>query len=953
MQIKKILILSLTVFAGCLFFSCQPALGASWYKRSVKDGEDKKMLTVQSITVCGVTLYPEVNGEDFIGKVNAKDAILYPDDISAAVKDNTGTPVGVSVTIKGSGGQAALKEGESVTVPIRIIDEQNPAVEVQKFLFLEQDSSINNGSADYNPKDPHGNKKFIVKIKTEAEEVDPWVYYKEGEPDERDTDNFNSNKFNEWVVYINGFNNADNVASYKFKDAVWLPDGAYGEKYHGPNFGSGIKEMENVWFYCYKSRPNRWSGTVPPLYDAEKEERFYFYRFTSSGAHFLSKGTSLDNSMFCVDRYSKFLFYYSDPKDISGLGVPSDWTDYAQPSENRHIQFPEPFYMTDPVGFVKEDGSVVLYDWIKKNIKANNYHAQKDAAFKEPAEKKSSKPGYSPYRGQVKVTRKTVTKDKNPKYTAVKPVILEQPKDGYAKLNSPELVFEVKTEPVPEGETLSYQWYKADMRTGAGTKIDDATEASYKITDTSTETKCYFYCIVKNTNTDNNKSEQTESERAKCHITDGQIQSDALNPEITEQPKSKTLRLNSTEQLTIRVKAVSKDGGTLSYQWYKAASPVAEGMPVTDADKAEYTFTPDASAAGITYYYCLITNTNSTVQGEQSASKKSAYAAIEIEESYKVEFFVDGDGGALTALHNGNPIKSGDYVKKGEMVKFIAAPKRRYIVKEWEGVTPEASIADKTYAILTVGAANAAVSVSFEPKMRLTITPKIENVDLQSWSTAGAADHAKHKYIDGAHFAHDLAVTVNANGDTGNIQWKYDFPFEGSGSGSPFGGGYGEYVKKNDYIKLGEHKADNNFVLAKDFSNFSEMDIVFKTYLIKSNRLDYWRSEWTTWGGGPVYPKQPLDNNSIIKLVYNETTGTWRLDAAALQLNQPERVTISYDENFTLADGEEKDFVITYTVNNNGYKAGDSYKDSDDGGENEASTRSKGTIKVIYTIGWK
>jgi len=451
MQIKKILILSLTIFAGCLFFSCQPALGASWYKRSVKDGEDKKMLTVQSITVCGVTLYPEVNGEDFIGKVNAKDAILYPDDISAAVKDNIGTPVGVSITIKGSGGQAALKEGESVTVPIRIIDEQNPAVEVQKFLFLEQDSSINNGSADYNPKDPHGNKKFIVKIKTETEEVDPWVYYKEGKPDERDTDNFNSNKFNEWVVYINGFNNADNVASYKFREGSWTgtPD-----TYAGQDFGDFPKKNTNVKFYRYKTRKERWSqhGGYTPTPDPEHEDRFFFYRFTSS---IITGG--LDNSMFCVDRYSKFLFYYSDPMDISSVGVTSNWRDYAQPSENSHIQFPEPFYMTDPVGFVKEDGSVVLYDWIKKNIKANNYHAQKDAAFKEPAEKKSSKPGYSPYRGQVKVTRKTVTKDKNPKYTAVKPVILEQPKDGYAKLNSPELVFEVKTEPVPDGETLSYQ----------------------------------------------------------------------------------------------------------------------------------------------------------------------------------------------------------------------------------------------------------------------------------------------------------------------------------------------------------------------------------------------------------------------------------------------------------------------------------------------------------------
>ena len=259
-----------------------------------------------------------------------------------------------------------------------------------------------------------------------------------------------------------------------------------------------------------------------------------------------------------------------------------------------------------------------------------------------------------------------------------------------------------------------------------------------------------------------------------------------------------------------------------------------------------------------------------------------------------------------------------------------------------------------TLAELTV-VNNVNISVAFERRMRLTIRPKIKNESLKSWSTAGWVDHGNHKYIDGAHFAHDLAVTLTANGNTDNIQWKYEFPIEGSGSGGWFSGGYGEYVKDEDYIKVGFYKADNNFVLAKDFSGFSEMNILFKTYLIKSNRLDHWRSEWTTTGGGPVYPKQPLDNNSIIKLVYNETTGKWSLDAAALQLNQPERVTISYDENFTLADGEEKDFVITYTVNNNGYKHDEDkkYKDVDDGGENEASTRSKGTVKVVYTISWK
>ena len=938
MKKEKLFVLSLLIFtAAFVCFSCQPALGASWYKRSVKDAGDKKKLTVQSITVCGVTLYPEANGEDFIGKVNAKDAILYPDDLSAVVKDNTGAAVEVSVRIKGSGGQANLKEGESVTVPVILKAVNDANLEIQKYLFLEQDSSMGGSGADYNPKDPQGNKKFIVKIKTEHIEADPWDYYKEGEPDSSDDGNFNSAKFDEWILNMPSMEGI--IASYRFREGSWTGTPEMVDNVPS-GIGSGVKAISDVKVYRYKNRTDRWAAIGYTPAPDPKDERFYFFKFT---AHSLggAVGGKHGSSMFCVDRYSKFLFYYSEPtkiKSVFGNAVPEDWTDYAAPTEGQHTQFSEPFYMTDPVGFVKEDGSVVLYQWIKDNINNADYHPKQNPAYTQPAGRKANKVGFSPYREKLKITKKTIAKDKNPKYTAVKPVILEQPKDAYAKLNSPELVFEVKTEPVPDGETLSYQWYKAESKTEAGTAIPDATEASYKITDTSTETKCYFYCIVKNTNTDNNKSEQTESERAKCHITDGQIQSDALNPEIMEQPKGKTLRLNSTEQLTLRVKAKSKDDGTLSYQWYKAASSETEGTAVTDADKAEYTFTPDTSAAGITYYYCLVTNTNNTVQGEQSASKKSAYAAIEIEESYKVEFSVLGEeGGTLAALHNGKPIKSGAYIKKGEQVKFIATPEpnSRYKVKKWFGVPEDAfKDQDKTFAVMTVESANLNVSVSFIT-MFLKITPKIHNESLQSWSTADG-DHFNHKYIDGVHLAHDLAVTVNANGGTDNIQWNYDFPIEGSNNWltGVSNGGHGEYVKEKDFVKINNYKDDNNFVLAKDFSDFSEMNILFKTYLIKSNRHDFWRTEKTWAGGGPVYRKQALDNNSIIKLFYNETIGKWSLDAAALQLNQPERVNITYDQNFTLSAGEEKDFVITYTVNN-------------------PDTKSEGTIKVIYTISWK
>ena len=952
MKKEKLFVLSLLIFtAAYVCFSCQPALGASWYKRSVKDAGDKKTLTVQSITVCGVTLYSEANGEDFVGKVNAKDAILYPDDVSAVVKDNTGAAVEVSVRIKGSGGQANLKEGESVTVPVILKAVNDANLEIQKYLFLEQDSSMGGSGADYNPKDPQGNKKFIVKIKTEHIEADPWDYYKEGEPDSSDDGNFNSAKFDEWILNMPSMEGI--IASYKFREGSWtgtpemcnnVPSG----------IGSGVKAISDVKVYRYKNRTDRWAAIGYTPAPDPKDERFYFFKFT---AHSLggAVGGKHGSSMFCVDRYSKFLFYYSEPtkiKSVFGNAVPEDWTDYAAPTEGQHTQFSEPFYMTDPVGFVKEDGSVVLYQWIKDNINNADYHPKQNPAYTQPAGRKANKAGHSPYKNdKITVTKKTITKDKNPKYTAVKPVILEQPKDGYAKLNSPELVFEVKTEPVPEGETLSYQWYKAENKTETGTEIPGATEASYKITDTSTETKCYFYCIVKNTNADNNKSEQTESERAKCHITDGQIQSDALNPEITEQPKGTTLRLNSAEQLTLRVKAVSKDGGTLSYQWFKVASSETEGTAVTDADKAEYTFTPDTTSAGITYYYCLVTNTNNTVQGEQSASKKSAYAAIEIEESYKVEFSVLGEeGGTLAALHNGSPIKSGAYIKKGEQVKFIATPEpnSRYKVKKWFGVPEDAfKDQDKTFAVMTVESANLNVSVSFIT-MFLKITPKIHNESLQSWSTADG-DHFNHKYIDGVHLSHKNAVQVTG-GSNVTESWDYMFSIENNS-------GKWIKVKSGDFIKVGTDKSANAAWLTTEFSSFSDLKISFSNYLIKANRHDYWWAEWTTWGGGTVYPLQAIDDNSIFPLVYNETTGMWTVDKANVNIKRSDdiplpaefagtkpnpnrrisykRVTITYDENFTLADGEEKDFVITYEV------------------DNHDETRSKGKIKVIYTISWK
>ena len=74
----------------------------------------------------------------------------------------------------------------------------------------------------------------------------------------------------------------------------------------------------------------------------------------------------------------------------------------------------------------------------------------------------------------------------------------------------------------------------------------------------------------------------------------------------------------------LRVDAVSPDGGTLLYRWYR--SDAASNENGTLIPKAEYySYQPDTSADGIVYYYCVVTNrnTNPEITGNQTATVKT------------------------------------------------------------------------------------------------------------------------------------------------------------------------------------------------------------------------------------------------------------------------------------------------------------------------------------------
>ena len=235
-------------------------------------------------------------------------------------------------------------------------------------------------------------------------EVKPFEYFNENYV-------YPASKFNEWVLYMTDIT-ATNIASYKFESVVpsWVNNGNGEHEYvgrvgKGEVIGDGQQNKTwNLKYYMYKTRKDRWANHFDPNLDseeAEKQKRFYFYRFTGTAA----AGTKLDNSTFCVDTYSKFLFFYSEPAtktETFGNIIPSDWKDYADASAGSHTQRDKKFYEYDPVGYVMEDGSVVIYNWFKAQIVASNYSPSMNEKYKyvakagKPGEK--GRPGHSPYK---------------------------------------------------------------------------------------------------------------------------------------------------------------------------------------------------------------------------------------------------------------------------------------------------------------------------------------------------------------------------------------------------------------------------------------------------------------------------------------------------------------------------------------------------------------------------
>ncbi|WP_157784184.1 leucine-rich repeat domain-containing protein [Treponema primitia] len=182
--------------------------------------------------------------------------------------------------------------------------------------------------------------------------------------------------------------------------------------------------------------------------------------------------------------------------------------------------------------------------------------------------------------------------------------------------------------------TLSYQWYSNATESTAGatpitgngngnTYTPPTPAASPNNVDT------FYYVVVTNTNTSATGAQtaSAQSSFAKVTFTNTPV-THAAPPTITAQPVGDETYAPGDAATPLTVTAATNDSGTLLYQWFSnTANNTSEGNPVgTNAAS----FTPPTTNSGTLYYYVVVINTNTAVNGNQTASVTSSTVAITV-----------------------------------------------------------------------------------------------------------------------------------------------------------------------------------------------------------------------------------------------------------------------------------------------------------------------------------
>ncbi|MDR2727842.1 MAG: hypothetical protein LBB56_01830, partial [Chitinispirillales bacterium] len=233
---------------------------------------------------------------------------------------------------------------------------------------------------------------------------------------------------------------------------------------------------------------------------------------------------------------------------------------------------------------------------------------------------------------------------------AAAPEFTSQPQSGVVALGE---VFKATVEAsVTDGGILSYQWYSNTTGSNSGgTSIHGAAGPTYSML-TSTQGTFYYYAAVTNTNSNAAGNRTVTAVSDAVSVT---VLVNAAEPKITGEPQDVSVEVGGGAEL--KVTAVSPDDGTLTYQWYRNETAVnVDGILIDGATESK--FSPNTNATGTFYYYVLVSNVNTEVNGEQKTFFTSRPASVAVTEAGVVNAkFPDVSGPASVTVNKDGSVE--------------------------------------------------------------------------------------------------------------------------------------------------------------------------------------------------------------------------------------------------------------------------------------------------------
>ena len=374
-------------------------------------------------------------------------------------------------------------------------------------------------------------------------------------------------------------------------------------------------------------------------------------------------------------------------------------------------------------GVVTRDGGRI-YLWLPENSdSAAKVEAISDGTY------------YRKFGARTGITETgTLLRDGN----AAVPDIIQDPSDRTVDAGgSTNLTVEAS---VTDGGTLSYQWQRAEGASGGSFADIEGAVSDTWIPGTETPGTSRYRVIVTNTNRSVNGSQTAAATSETATVTVNAIV-DAETPDITTHPRSRTVNAGDSAMLT--VEASVTDGGILSYQWQRAEG--ASGGSFADIEGAvSDTWIPGTETLGTSRYRVIVTNTNRSVNGSQTASATSNTASFTVAAAPSGGFSSgSSDQGGNASSVPAAPLLLPDQPTIGSILGKTAGTSARRAMTVTDGMVEEAlKKAEEEAKAKNRSAFGVGVQIVLDASSAQRLTLTLERAALERLLRAGAKELA-------------------------------------------------------------------------------------------------------------------------------------------------------------------------------------------------------------------